>query len=170
MGTSALTASVPMWHIVFMICSEQLKSTNSAWSADRVEALSEHRRLGLTAAQSAILLGTTKNAVIAKRYRLGLVGVAKVAKAAPCLVAAPVRRAATVIFRAPPAFPAEPLPEMDQPAPLDSAPVTLADRRSDQCAWPLGRTEEPADWRTLFCGAPVVRASFCACHAARAYQ
>jgi hypothetical protein len=151
-----------------MICSFDSEPSNSPWSTERVEALSEHHRLGLTAAQSAILLGTTKNAVIAKRYRLGLVAIPRVAKVAVC--PAPSRRSSATVFRTPPTFPAEPLPDMDGPLPQDAAPVTLAARRSDQCAWPLGAAEEQADWRTLFCGAPVVRASFCACHAARAYQ
>jgi len=78
MGTFPLTITVTMWHIVFMFCSYDLNPSQSAWSTERVEALSEHHRLGLTAAQSAILLGTTKNAVIAKRYRLGLVVIATV--------------------------------------------------------------------------------------------
>jgi len=168
MGTFPLTTTVTMWHIVFMFCSYDLNPSQSAWSTERVEALSEHHRLGLTAAQSAILLGTTKNAVIAKRYRLGLVVIARVAKVTLCPT--PSRRSSAAVFRTPPSFPAEPLPEMDGPLPPGVAPVTLAARRSDQCAWPLGAAEEPADWRTLFCGAPVARASFCACHAARAYQ
>jgi hypothetical protein len=161
---------VPICHIMFMICSYNFESSCNEWSASRVEALREHHRLGLTAAQSAMLLGTTKNAVIAKRYRLGLFGTTRGAKAVLCPTPTSSRRSSAAAFRAPPTFPPEPLPEMDGPLPPNAAPVTLAFRRWDQCAWPLGAAGEPADWRTLFCGAPVARASFCACHAARAYQ
>lgn len=150
-----------------MFCSHDSTASSQGWTADRVDALREHHSLGLTAAQSAILLETTKNAVVAKRYRLGLAALAK--PIFRCLPEPP-RRSRAPLFRAPPAFPAEPLPEMDGPLPADAAPVTLAKRRADQCAWPLGPADEAGDWRTLFCGAPVARDSFCACHAARAYQ
>ena len=137
------------------------------WSKARIACLRNHHSLGLTAAESARLLGgVTKNAVISKRRRLGLFGWREQPDADPAQT--PVRRKrkrTTSVWVGPPPLPTEPLPDMDRPPPVDADPKPLADRGLFQCAWPLGPAEEPGDFRTLFCCAPVRGAgSYCACH------
>jgi hypothetical protein len=64
----------------------------------------------------------------------------------------------------------EPLPFMDWPPPHDADPRTLACRNHGECAWPLGPAEAIADYRTLYCCAPVERGqSYCPAHRLRAY-
>jgi hypothetical protein len=150
------------------------EAIDSVWSAARVALLRLHHALGLSAALSAELIGAvSRNAVISKRRRLGLVG-ANPLRAARC-EAGPSGR--------PPLFPRvwrpagsqgvvsrEPLPGMHTPLPLDADPKSLAQRGEHECAWPLGPAEAPGDYRTLFCCAPTQPGrSFCAVHHARAY-
>jgi GcrA cell cycle regulator len=138
------------------------------WTTPRVALLVNHYQAGLSAAESAVLIGgVSKNAVVSKRRRLGLFAMLRAAQAG----ASPRREAYVPVrpFRGPPPLPTEPLPAMDLVRPLNCAPMRLTERRRNQCAWPLGPAEEPADYSTLFCGAPVATASsYCALHAERA--
>jgi hypothetical protein len=147
-----------------------------AWSSARVELLKLHHTLGLSAALSAELIGeTSRNAVISKRRRLGLMG-ANPLQAARWAVNRACRAPATArltgsFWRAPPdeALPREALPFMDAPPPPDADPKTLADRGDGECAWPLGPADAPGDYRTLFCCAPASPGqSYCPIHRARA--
>jgi GcrA cell cycle regulator len=146
----------------------------SGWTAERVAALVEHYRTGLSAAESAALIGgVSKNAVVSKRRRLGLLAsVAMGARSAagrgfPRLTGlGRIRR-----LRCPPLLPTSPLPKMDGPRPPGANPKRLVERGFGDCAWPLGPAHEPGDYRTLFCGAPTLGCGrYCEAHAARAYR
>jgi GcrA cell cycle regulator len=146
----------------------------SGWTAERVAALVEHYRRGLSAAESAALIGgVSKNAVVSKRRRLGLLatiamGVRSTAERGFPRLAGPgrIRR-----LRCPPPLPTSPLPKMDGLLPPGANPKLLVERRFRDCAWPLGPAHEPGDYRTLFCGAPTLGCGrYCAVHAARAYR
>jgi GcrA cell cycle regulator len=147
-----------------------------AWTEARVALVVAHYWAGLSAAQSAGLVGgVSKNAVVSKRRRLGLL--ARVAPAAPreCRVAAPAVRRHDLDRRIlrflgpPPPQRVEPLPDMDAATPADAAPKTLMALACGDCVWPLGPAEEPGHYRTRFCGAPVAALGrYCAAHAVRA--
>lgn len=144
----------------------------AGWTPARTTLLRLHHALGLSAAVSAKLIGdVSRNAVVSKRRRLGLVGRAVIALR---LEPDPPSRSAGPRLRrwrplAPPEPPSEPLPFMDHPTPADARPATLTERAVGQCAWPLGPAEQPGGWRTLFCGAPVLaRGPYCPTHRARA--
>jgi len=148
------------------------------WTTPRMALLVAHYHAGLSAAQSANLIGAvSKNAVISKRRRLGLVETVAVGRE-PTIRAADdavqprgVGGGRIRLFRGPPPLPVEPLPEMDGPTPADADPGILTERRVGGCAWPLGPAQEPGCHRTLFCGASVTAGvSYCAMHAARAYR
>jgi hypothetical protein len=145
---------------------------STAWTAQRVAMLHLHYLQGMTAADSALILGgVTRNSVISKRYRLGLFG--RAAPSRPKLTRAPSNDggAAAWLRRLGPreeSLAVAPLPAMDFPPPPDARPATLADRQTRTCAWPLGPAERPGDAATLFCCAPLdARSPYCAVHAAR---
>ncbi len=146
----------------------------SSWTPVRVASLVAHYHAGLSAAESAELLGeATKNAVVSKRRRLGLLGLAPVA--APLGRGAdgpaPQRRRISRVMVGPPPLPSEPLPDMDWPLPAGATPKSLIERGPRECAWPLGSAEEPGSSHTLYCSAPNrPRSRYCAAHAARAYR
>lgn len=139
------------------------------WTPSRVALLRRHFDVGLTASESALLLGgVSKNAVISKRTRLGLVGVARSPAQAPGRVKASIGET-RMRLRPEPQFRRLPLPDMNQPPPPGAAPKTLARHRTGECLWPLGGAEEAGDWRTLFCCAPAAPGRrYCPTHVARA--
>jgi hypothetical protein len=147
-----------------------------AWTPARIALLVEHYQAGMSAVDSARLIGAvSKNAVISKRRRLGLMAAATVRpESAGVAPDAAARRHARIgrarLFRGPPPLPIEPLPEMDGPPPPGAAPCLLTERRLGACAWPLGPAEVAGDHRTLFCGASAPGARYCPAHAARAYR
>ncbi len=156
----------------------EIAGARPGWTAARAALLLDHYRAGLSAAQSADLIGAvSKNAVISKRRRLGLVATAAVGRDPAIWNAEEALRRRGVgagrirRFRGPPPLPVEPLPEMDHPPPPEADPRRLTERRAGGCAWPLGPAEAPGCHRTLFCGAPAAAGvSYCATHAARAYR
>lgn len=140
----------------------------AGWTPDRIDLLRRHFAVGLTATESAILLGVTKNAVISKRTRLGLLGTVRMTWRGDAEPASRVRESR--IRCAPtPKLRRLPLPDMDQPPPPDADPKMLAQRQRGECAWPLGPAEQEGDWRTLFCCAPAHPGGrYCSAHATRA--
>jgi hypothetical protein len=138
------------------------------WSLERVDQLRHHYRLGLTAAESAALLGgVSKNAVISKRTRLGLTGGRLVVRGPAEGRRGPQARPWR--WRPEPDFHCEPLPAMDGAAPVGACPKPLSQHRPGECLWPLGSVESPGDWRTLFCCAAVKDdRRYCEAHASRA--
>jgi hypothetical protein len=146
------------------------------WTSARVASLVAHYQAGLSAAKSAALLGdASRNAVISKRRRLGLLATAPLCAAVLVGPAAGSgrhdRESRLRLFRGPPPMPSGPLPDMEGPLPLQAAPRPLAQRAVGECAWPLGPAEEAGSHLTLFCSAPVaVGRSYCPTHAARAFR
>jgi hypothetical protein len=142
------------------------------WSPRRVALLRRHHGLGLTATQSADLLGgVTRNAVMSKRRRLGLEPQPPKVSVLNMWASSSRRRLALLFL---PDFRTEPLPTMASDPPPGSDPKRLCDRRRGECAWPLGPAEAPGDYRTLFCCAPIDRGgsrragAYCAHHRALA--
>ena len=133
-----------------------------------------HYQQGMTAAESAAKIGgVTRNAVISKRYRMGLFG--RVPADRPRLKRVEEPQSGQVRYRR--LAPREdcmgitPLPAMDWPAPPGARPVTLADRPTRSCVWPLGPAETPGDATTLFCCAPLNGLGpYCEAHGLRARQ
>jgi hypothetical protein len=173
---------VTIWHVLdlfngtfhLMLCQS---SAHSAWTPARTALLIAHYQAGLSAAESARLMGDlTKNAVISKRRRLGLLGVASREEGGDIALAAgragePRCRRASIRFRVPPDLPVEPLPDMQRLCAPDARPVRLADRGYADCAWPLGPAHEPGDYRTLYCGAPTADGGrYCATHALQMFR
>ncbi len=162
---------------------EPNRAAGPGWSPPRVELLRLHYDLGLSAAISAELIGeVSKNAVISKRRRLGLMGANPLRSSigvpgcaertfeSPFVWtrsnALPRRPHVDVMFVA-----LHPLPFMDLPAPADANPKTLVDRVQGECAWPLGPAETPGDYRTRFCCAPVSGGrAYCRHHLTRAFR
>jgi GcrA cell cycle regulator len=153
-----------------LVAAAQPDGAVVTWTADRVVLLELHYAQGLSAAESARRLGgVSRNAVISKRYRLGLLG--RIAPVHP-LKPRGVGPAKIRLRRLAPAddlLDVAPLPPMDLPPPIDARPSILADRGPLACAWPLGPAELPGDATTLVCGAPrTIGRSYCAAHAERA--
>ena len=125
----------------------------SFWTEDRVSRLKFLWAQGLTAAAITLDLGdgATRNAVLAKIWRLGL------SRSDPGPASAsrgnrpPVAAAAAPPSAAPPA---------------DGKATTLSVRLL-QCRWPYG---DPAQTGFSLCGCGVARGAYCAAHAAVAYK
>lgn len=138
-----------------------------AWTSERIEALVEMRRSGMTFGQIASVLGATRSAMIGKAHRMGMcerkASAPKMARL-PRRIAAPARKPPSqrpIAFRGPPKEPAA----MPAPAADDVARVSLLDLEPTHCRWPCG---EPTEG---FCGCPKVHgASYCEGHMARAYR
>lgn len=140
------------------------------WTDERVEVLKKLWLDGLSASQIAKQLGggVTRNAVIGKVHRLGLSG-----RAAPSKPARPVVRMTP--RPRPVSVPAAPR----RPAALPVAQPTVIARREEpgsatvltlgvhMCKWPIG---DPSSRDFTFCGQPAGGATYCAHHAAIAYQ
>ena len=131
----------------------------------------------------------SRNAVIGKLHRLGLVG--RTTAARPRNASLPlkpsrvtqghrrthrnpdivdyIRKVEKCQIQAgvlPPIVRSAPLP-VREPEDISSG-VTLLELKEHSCRWPLGGHLEKA---TLFCGAPKVPGkSYCSCHSARAFQ
>jgi GcrA cell cycle regulator len=161
-----------------------------SWTDERVELLKQHFHAGLSATESAkILRGVSRNAVISKRFRLGLAHgdraprvrvdsalvnhrlKARAAKAPP-VARAPHQNAGLAFrtraftARAPePTTPDRPAPE---PAPVPAAArgLHIRDEGFGGCRWPIGEDDDGH----LHCCAPRrPGAIYCDDHKARSY-
>lgn len=131
-------------------------------------ALREHFVRRLTCAESAGLLGVSRNAIIGKRTRLGLVTPPAPAAAerptnAPRHPGGDGTAMRFMLFRIARGrvLPRFPLPEMAPQAQDFVGAKVLADLGRRQCRWPLQEASEEADGATLFCADP--------CRGARVY-
>jgi len=138
-------------------------ASDRSWTPARLDMLYLHYALGMTAAQSAqVLGGVTGNAVLSKRLRLGLMSKSAATAVSGLFTGRRVRRSGELSSCR------EPLPVMDLPTPSGARPSRLADRGPRECAWPLGPAGQPGDYRTLYCCAPTgQRRSYCPVHAER---
>lgn len=130
----------------------------SAWTEDRVMRLKRLWAQGLSARQVSADLGggLTRNAVLAKVWRLGLSdgrvrGESRTG-----------RLRVTASNLAPGLDPAPATP----PSPGLDAVSVLSVRRTD-CRWPYGDPGLPG---FVLCGSPVSRGAYCAAHADLAYR
>jgi GcrA cell cycle regulator len=140
-------------------------SIRPSWTDERVTALADLWREGLSAAEIARRLGgVTRNAVIGKVHRLGLSG-----RAPPSRPSTPRRapartgrRAVSVPLRrlVPPPTPLAPPPSLP-----GTATVVSVCRHA--CRWPIG---DPLASDFMLCGRPVARGAYCASHAEVAYR
>jgi GcrA cell cycle regulator len=141
----------------------------SSWTDERVATLKKLWSDGLSASRIASeLSGTTRNAVLGKKDRLGL-GSRRFQRkeGRPHLAPSMERRTSTNgngVFAAIQRGAAPPLPEL--PAAQSSKPVKLLDLKDHHCRYPLN---EPS-YEMLHCGDPAVNGSYCSRHARIAYS
>ncbi len=137
-------------------CSQPISRLRIPWTAEQDAKLTRlwmvERKTGSQAAE--YFPGKTRSAIIARVHRLGLYRELGPADVKARLPKPKVER------RAPPprirfghvsitkSIAPVPLPKPRAPEPITADPVTLADRRGDQCGWPVN---DGAPY--LFCGA-----------------
>ena len=147
-----------------------------SWTAERVETLEQLWRSGRSASQIAQALGgVTRNAVIGKAHRLGLMGRPSPIRDGqtverPVRVAAAPRAAVPKPVPRPPAVraPVEPTPIAPVVELAGDASATILTLTERMCKWPIG---DPRDEDFHFCGgANVPGRPYCDHHARRAYQ
>lgn len=137
----------------------------SSWSNDRIEQLKSLWQEGLSASEVARALGNvTRNAVLGKLYRLGLLsGSAAARPSRPRSSIPPIRPARlakTALVTA--------MPEPDAFTFQDGSFATVATVNDRMCRWPIG---DPKAGDFHFCGhAPKVGSCYCEAHAQRAHQ
>ena len=138
----------------------------ATWTPERVETLRTLHADGLSASDIAAQLGgVSRNAVIGKKSRLGLVSNQPVA-----IRTSPVKRVrkpkVSVMSYAP--VWQKPSPMLCEPVAIEddipSDPVTFAELRNDQCKFPYG------DRDYTFCGKKQVYGPYCRLHAARCFN
>jgi GcrA cell cycle regulator len=145
-------------------------AAETTWTAERVALLNDRIRAGFTCGQIACEMGLSRNAVIGKATRLGLLGQrARARKAAPfrTLRAEPrpkpltPKRTLMVLWAQPELSFAE--------VPENSANrCSLFELREWHCRWPLG---DPTAESFGFCGnTPVHGLPYCAAHARIGYR
>lgn len=148
-----------------------MRSGKSEWTDERVEMLKQHHADGLSAHQSAMILGgVSRLAIIGKRARLGL------------SMSREARIATHGPKPAPTPKPPRQVPDTRRlkvtapPEVIDAMPVIVDDkpgvplltlRRFGQCRWPVQDGDAPADM--MFCGSECV-GSYCDPHRIRAYN
>ena len=140
----------------------------SGWTDDRVNALKSLWADGLSAGQIASKLGyTTRNAVIGKLDRLGLMGRLKSSTAAPRerkpMSEPRTKRPPSAAFK----YIAHSGNELlDLFIPPEQR-CTLLELTDDTCRWPVG---DPAEEEFYFCGGQTLDWSpYCATHSSIAY-
>jgi GcrA cell cycle regulator len=143
--------------------------SNNRWSiwndAAKLEMARELFYAGASASETALRIGgVSRNAVIGKWHRLGLVRAPKQRsrlRSEGSRTARHKERIARTPKRLPPTFFAEPLPPAVE---TDVARVSFADLEKHHCRWPVG---EPT---AGFCGCkPLDGLPYCEPHARRAY-
>ena len=135
------------------------------WSEERVTQLKSLWQEGLSASEVARALGAvTRNAVLGKLHRLGLLGAASETRPARSRSSVPRHRAVRVC-KTPISVP------VVEPDPLtfeDGSFATLATISDRMCRWPIG---DPKTGGFHFCGqAPKTGYCYCEAHALRAHQ
>lgn len=140
-----------------------------SWTDERVDQLKNLWTEGLSASQIARALGgVTRNAVISKVHRLGLVGRATPTRSErPRMPSAPrmPRIAQTRALPPPEASVVEEDPVILEDGTFAATMETVSDR---MCRWPIG---DPSENEFHFCGhKPKAGKPYCEAHARKAYQ
>ena len=135
------------------------------WSAERVTQLKSLWHEGLSASEVARALGAvTRNAVLGKLHRLGLLGTKATSRPTRQRLSAPKRSANRVCKASASAPVPEPDPFMLEDGSFASV-ITVNDR---MCRWPIG---DPKAGDFHFCGqAPKAGSCYCEAHTQRAHQ
>jgi GcrA cell cycle regulator len=140
--------------------------TSTPWSDDRVATLTKLWADGLSASEIAARLGgVTRNAVLGKLHRLGLLGGrarVTVAKPRPLAAAPRQRRARRSGPRKPRAAPGPQAAVPDWPGLVDR----LERLRPHDCRWPIG---DPLQAGFSFCGRQAASGPYCPAHHAAAH-
>lgn len=144
-------------------------TTNSPWTAERIEQLRHCVVTGLTCSEIAAEIGVSRNAVIGKIHRLGLsTGRPAGAPARSCPPRARRPRAPSQrqLLRLVCLADGEPIV---LGAPVESAhPCSLTELAERKCRWPLG---DPMSADFAYCGNDAVTGfTYCAGHARMAYR
>lgn len=136
----------------------------SFWNEQREESLKELVAGGITGSQIASDLGTTRNAVIGKISRMGLVR-------PPRQYQPRVKRkqsSADHSLKVRVAFTKIAIPPVQEPVYSDLQKCSLMELNEHTCRWPVGN---PGDPGFFFCGAtPVDELPYCAYHSRIAYS
>lgn len=124
----------------------------TTWDDDRIARLKARYADGCTPSEIANEFGLSRNAVIGKLHRLGLVPPKNPAKPKP--------NGGNFRYRSATKPSGPKLPE-GLPLPPDCKPVHLLDATVDQCRYPIGEGRD-----MMFCGASVIDAtcSWCQYH------
>ncbi len=160
-----------------------LMTAAEGWSERRLAALKQHHADNLSAAQSAKLLGagTTRNAVIAKRHRLGLTEAAcsdahrigaAIARKQQVKRAAPPRPVPRLVkpeeLEKPRSSPEPIAPTLPEERPFSGRLMSLEKLGAHNCKWPVG---DPQKTGFGFCGRyKAADDTYCDDHARVAYQ
>jgi GcrA cell cycle regulator len=159
-----------------------MSAKRATWDSNRIELMTRCFQAGLSCSQIAGEIGVTRNAVIGKLHRLGLMRpralaaaqveqrrAAKLAPAKPRRSWRPKRSLsiATQHEMLTAAFPEPRAPGGDIPI-LNGRGCTLLELGQGQCRWPIS---SPGATDFCFCGnEPVDGLSYCAGHARIAYR
>lgn len=147
-----------------------MRTPHPNWPKGRVENLKRLWAAGFSAGQiSKLITGVTRNAVIGKVHRLGLL---RREKAEPIERKAPFRK--RVVKPRKSAWQHHLDSQPVNVEPIVEAPIPLHQRRTvetleaNDCRWPIGDPQE-ADFH--FCGAKKLPGlPYCECHARRAFN
>lgn len=137
----------------------------SPWTYERLLRLKERRAAGISARLIAEEMGTTRNAILGKLHRMGIVTPTKIKSSNGQSVEGRARRRP---YRFAPKNP-KPQNEiiLDLPANKSENPVALFDLAPCHCRYPVG-SESPAKW---FCGDQVAEGKpYCPRHCRVCYN
>lgn len=137
-------------------------ATDSHWTAARTERAKDLWDAGLSAAQIAgDLGGVTRNAVIGKLHRLGLMK----PKARIRQAVAADRQMAKRLARKPQER-RKPLPAPKTAPAIKTAPVPFLGQTTGLCKYPLWDDPRPPVEERMVCGAPAKHGPWCEAHRA----
>lgn len=126
-----------------------------AWRQDQAEALVQLWKAGVSSGEIAVKLGVTRNAVIGKAGRLGLLGSRAEPRPRPSNGRSNGNgRVATVV--------AVKLGEQDRPS--AGAGIPLTQLRRGVCHWPIPQRDQQG--LRMYCGAQTINGPWCEPHKA----
>lgn len=142
------------------------------WTGEEISTLRQGSLLNWSARRIADTIGRTRNAIIGKAHRIGIVlgggdtGPIDMEKRRKRKAAAQARYEARRRVRVRTQYPVLLLVNNEPTAP-HSPPITLLDLRSDTCRWPVDSPTGPL----LYCGAPAaIERPYCPYHCGMAYR